>query len=153
VRDDHQENSMLTPAEVNRQWYESMWNGRREELIDQLMSADAVAHGLGAEPIRGSAGFKPFFRSFIAAVPDLHIEIVRMLVDGDMVATHIHSTGTHRGEGLGGPATNQRMAFDGMIISRVKNGQIVEGWNCIDFLTLYQQLGWVASPVQGPATS
>ena len=40
---------MLSPAEVNRQWYEEMWNGRREELIDVLMSEDAVAHGLGPE--------------------------------------------------------------------------------------------------------
>jgi steroid delta-isomerase-like uncharacterized protein len=144
---------MLSPAEVNRQWFETMWNERREDLIDQLMSPDAVAHGLGSGPIQGAAAFKPFFRAFIAAVPDLKLEIVRMIVEGDMVATHVHSTGTHRGDGLGGRATNKPVQFDGMIISRVKNGQIVEGWNCIDFLTLYQQLGWVASPVQEQPTS
>jgi steroid delta-isomerase-like uncharacterized protein len=138
---------MLSPVEVNRQWYEDMWNRRREDLIDVLMAADAVAHGLGAQPIQGAAGFKPFFRSFVQAVPDLKITIVRMISEGDLVATHIHTTGTHTGDGLG-PATNQPVAFDGMIISRVKDGQIVEGWNCIDFLTFYQQLGLVANPVR-----
>jgi len=138
---------MLSPVEVNRQWYDEMWNQRREELIDVLMSADAIAHGLGPEPINGSGAFKPFFRSFVQAIPDMKISIVRMLAEGDMVATHIHTTGTHTGDALG-PPTNKPIAFDGMIFTRVKNGQIVEGWNCIDFLTFYQQLGWVANPVR-----
>jgi len=138
---------MLSPAEVNRQWYEEMWNGRREDLIEVLMAHDAVAHGLGPQPIQGAAGFKPFYRSFVAAVPDLKLRILRMVSEGDMVATHIHSTGTHTG-GTMGPATGKPVEFEGMIFARVKNGQIVEGWNCIDFLTMYQQMGWVAAPVQ-----
>jgi len=137
---------MLSPVEVNRQWFEEMWNGRREELIDVLMASDAVAHGLGAEPIHGSAGFKPFFQAFLQAVPDLNITVVRMVCEGDMVATHIRSTGTHTGDSLG-KATDKPVAFEGMIFARVKNGQIVEGWNCIDFLTFYQQLGWVAGQI------
>ena len=47
-----------------------------------------------------------------------------------------------------GTPTNKVVAFDGMIIARVRGEQIVEGWNCIDFLTMYQQMGWVAAPVQ-----
>jgi hypothetical protein len=31
---------------------------------------------------------------------------------------------------------------------RVEHGQIVEGWNCFDMLSMYQQIGWVASPPQ-----
>jgi steroid delta-isomerase-like uncharacterized protein len=138
---------MLSPAEVNRQWYEEMWNRRREELIDVLMAPDAVAHGLGPQPIQGAAGFKPFFRAFIDAVPDLELKILRIVAEGDLVATHIHSTGTHTGQAFG-PPTNKPVAFDGMIFARVKNGQIVEGWNCIDFLAFYQQLGWVPDPVR-----
>lgn len=137
---------MLSPAEVSRQWYEEMWNGRREELIDALMSKDAVAHGLGPRSIQGAAGFKPFYRSFVAAIPDIKLQILRMVSEGDLVATHILATGTHTGDTLG-PATGKAVAFEGMIFARVKNGQIVEGWNCIDFLTFNQQLGRVANPV------
>ena len=33
------------------------------------------------------------------------------------------------------------------LMEQVQKGQIVQGWNCIDFLTMYQQLGWVSTPV------
>ena len=34
-----------------------------------------------------------------------------------------------------------------MTILRAENGQIVEGWNCFDFMTMYQQIGWLPNPV------
>lgn len=34
-----------------------------------------------------------------------------------------------------------------MTIARVRGGQLVEGWNVIDFLTMYQQIGWLPNPV------
>ena len=44
-------------------------------------------------------------------------------------------------------ATNRGADFWGMTMFRVKDGRLVEGWNAFDFLTMYQQLGWVKSPV------
>ena len=34
-----------------------------------------------------------------------------------------------------------------MTIARMKDGKIIQGWNTFDFLTMYQQLGWVPNPV------
>jgi len=39
------------------------------------------------------------------------------------------------------PPTGQRIDFEGVTIVRVVDGQIREGWNRFDFLTMYQQLG------------
>jgi predicted ester cyclase len=61
-------------------------------------------------------------------------------------AAHCHVTARHIGPTLGGPATNKPVQFWGMCIARVRDGQIVEGWNCFDFLSMYQQLGWVKNP-------
>ena len=33
-----------------------------------------------------------------------------------------------------------------MTILRIRDGLIVEGWNTYDFLSMYQQLGWVRNP-------
>ena len=60
---------------------------------------------------------------------------------------HCHVVARHVGSDLGGPATGALVDFWGMTIIRAENGRIVEGWNSFDFLTMYQQIGWVSSPV------
>jgi steroid delta-isomerase-like uncharacterized protein len=138
---------MSAPETVMRRWFEEVWNQRRESAMDDLMAPDALAHGLGQEPLRGTAAFKPFFRAFCQAFPDLHIDVLRSLTDGELVVCHFQATGRHTGDGIGGAPTNQPVSFQGMAILQVQRGQIVQGWNCIDFLTMYQQVGWVPSPV------
>jgi predicted ester cyclase len=81
------------------------------------------------------------------AFPDLHVDVLRTVTEGDMVVAHIHATGKHTGPGMGA-STDKAVAFDGMVMARVRDGQLVEGWNCIDFLTMYQQMEWVAQPIQ-----
>ena len=71
------------------------------------------------------------------------------LVEGDRVAALCHVTGRHVGDALGGKATGHSIDFWGTTIGRVENGKIVDGWNTFDFLTMYQQIGWVESPVVG----
>jgi predicted SnoaL-like aldol condensation-catalyzing enzyme len=139
----------MTSAEtVMHRWFDEVWNQRRDSAIDELMTPDAVAHGLGPEPVVGTAALKPFVRGFIGAFPDLQIRVVRCFSRDDLAAVHIHCTGTHTGDGLAGPPTERAVVFEGMVMARIRDGRIVEGWNCIDFLTMYQHLGWVSNPVQ-----
>jgi steroid delta-isomerase-like uncharacterized protein len=136
-----------SPDVVMRQWFQQVWNERREEAIDQLMAPGARVHGLAATPIDGPAGFKPFYQTLCAAFDDFQVDVVQTLVEGDRVAALCHVTARHTGDALGGPATGNTVDFWGTTIGRVENGRIVEGWNTFDFLTMYQQLGWVGSPV------
>jgi predicted SnoaL-like aldol condensation-catalyzing enzyme len=136
-----------TPDAVAREWFEEVWNKLDEKAIDRLMHPNAVAHGLGPQPIHGPAAFKPFFHSFKNALAGIKIDVVRTIVEGDMCAIQCRVAAKHAGPGLGGPATNKPVAFWGVSIVRVKDGQIVEGWNSFDFLTMYQQMGWIGNPV------
>jgi predicted ester cyclase len=138
-----------TPDAVMREWFQEVWNSRRVDAIDRLMASNAKVHGLAAEPIIGAGAFKPFHKTFCDSFPEFHIEVVQSLVDGDRVAVVCHVTGRHGGDALGGKATDKPVDFWGMTVGRVENGLIVEGWNSFDFLTMYQQIGWVASPVVG----
>lgn len=138
---------MADPDTVARRWFREVWDEGRESAIDELMSPDAVAHGLGGPPMRGPAEFKPFYRQFLNAFGDLEVQILRTVVQGDMVAAHCHVTARHVGEALGGPATNKPVEFEGMTMLRIVNGKIAEGWNAFDFLTMYQQMGWIKAPV------
>jgi steroid delta-isomerase-like uncharacterized protein len=134
----------MTPDIVVREWFEQVWTQQREEAVDRLMAPDALVHDLptpDGAPMRGPEAFKPFHRKFVAAFPDICIDVTRTLVDGDMVAAHCRVKVTHGGDGLGMMATGRTATISGICIARVQNGQIVEGWNSFDFLSLYQQLG------------
>ena len=136
----------MSPDAVVRAWFKEVWDEGREDAIDRLMAPDAVAHGLGPEPIRGPEGFKPYFRAIRGALGDLEIQIVQTLTDGDRVCAHCHVVARHVGDSLGAPPTDRRVDFEGMTIARIRDGRIVEGWNCFDFLSMYQQFGWVKNP-------
>jgi steroid delta-isomerase-like uncharacterized protein len=130
--------------EIAVSWFEHVWNRGDETAIDRLMSPSAKFHGLPSsdgEPIVGPAAFKPFFQSFRQAFPDIKVRVLRTVCEGDMVACHCGVTGTHSGPGLGVEPTGSPIHIDGMAIAVIRDGQIQEGWNCFDFMSLYQQVG------------
>lgn len=141
----------LTPASVMQRWFDELWNGGDESTIERLLHADGVIHGLptpDGEAIRGPAGFTPFYRAFRDAFPNLQIDIVHAVSEGDWTVAHCRVRATHDHDAFGVPATGHPIEFFGVAIGRVVGGQLVEGWNCFDFLTMYQQLG---VPMQLPA--
>jgi steroid delta-isomerase-like uncharacterized protein len=143
------------PVAVVRDWFDQVWNSGSEEAIARLLAADARMHGLPTpdnQPLVGPAGFTPFWRQFRSAFPDMRIEVERTVAEGEYVAVHCHVTGKHLGHGLGIAATQRPVELWGMGIARVRNGQILEAWNCYDFMSLYQQIGLL--PTAGaPATT
>src|SRR5262245_56378733 len=133
---------------VIRTWFEELWNQGKEATIDRLLAVDATVHGLPApddQPVRGRDGFKEFYRSFRAAFPDIQVAVERTVTEGNFVTAHCRVTGRQLGDLPGAPASGKPVEFWGMVIVRVDNGQITEGWNSFDFLGLYQQLGLLPS--------
>jgi predicted SnoaL-like aldol condensation-catalyzing enzyme len=134
-----------TPAEFVHSWFQEIWNDGDERAIDRLMAPRAVFHGLPSpdgRPIVGPAEFKPFFQSFRQAFPNIRVRVARTVTEGEMVAAHCHVTGAHLGPGpgVGIEPTLAPIDFWGMCMARVRDGQIQEGWNSFDFLSLYQQI-------------
>ena len=128
----------------SHRWFDEVWNKGRESAIDEMLAPDAVLHGLaeGGAGLRGPEGFKPFFRSIRAAFPDIEIQVEDVVSEGDLLAIRYSATMTHAGPGFGEP-TNRKLAVTGMSFSRMRDGQIVEGWNNWDQLSLLQQMGAV----------
>ena len=126
-----------------RRWFEEVWNKGREEAIDEMFAEDGLAHGLAdetGEPLRGATGFKPFFRNFRGAFPDIEVIVEDLIAEGDKVAARCRVRATHAGEGLGFAATKRPMEITGMTFVRVRDGKIVEAWNNFDFMGMFQQL-------------
>jgi len=129
-----------------RRWFQEVWNQGRTATIDELLADNAVVHGLGPEDLHGAAGFKPFYSAYRNAFPDVIINVDEMIAEGNNVAARWTGTGTHRGDGMGFPATNKHIQFHGITIVRVEHGKLVEGWNVFDQLGMLQQLGVVNLP-------
>jgi predicted ester cyclase len=56
--------------------------------------------------------------------------------------------GTHQGELMGIPPTNNQVTIAGMSIERVSGDKIVETWDNYDAMGLMQQLGVIPEPGQ-----
>lgn len=119
--------------------------------FDDVMAEDVVEHEElpGLAPTR--EGIKDFFRMYIAAFPDLHLEPEDVLTSGDKVVARVRATGTHRGEFLGTPPTGKSVDVQLIDIVRFgEDGLAREHWGVADMLTMMQQLGLVPEgpPVQ-----
>jgi steroid delta-isomerase-like uncharacterized protein len=129
---------------IVHRWFDEVWNNRREDLIEELLSEDSIAHGLldvsGKAP-RGHEGFKNLLYAFSNAFPDLRIIVDDVICENDFVVARCTVTGTHRGIGIGVDATGKQVNFTGLCMMKLSNGKIVEVWNQFDFINMYQQLG------------
>jgi predicted ester cyclase len=100
-------------------------------------------HGLVDEQgkeVRGVEAFKKFHRQFLSAFPDINVEVVDTISEGEKLVARCIVRGTHQGDGLGIKATGRKIEFAGACTVRIRNGKIVEAWNDFDFLTMHRQL-------------
>jgi predicted ester cyclase len=115
-------------------WMREVWNNGREDAIDEMMAPDAEIHGINEITSQGTPGFKQFFRSFREQFPQINIEVEEVVTQDDLETSRCTVNATN--------AMGQHVNFSGMTCVRIKDDQIVEGWNNFDFLSMYKQLGF-----------
>lgn len=124
------------------EWFDEVWNKGRAEAIDELFAEDGVAHGLvdaAGNELVGPAGYRPFFEAFKTAFPNLRVDVVDTICEGDKIVARCEVRGTHTGNALGMIASNRPVLFTGIAIVRVADGKIAEAWNNFDFQALHAQ--------------
>ena len=129
-------------------WYEEVWNKKREELIDEMLSPDVVSYGLTDNPteaVKGTEAFKKYWRNLIKIFPDIHVAVESTIAEEDRVVARCSVQATHLGEGLGIPPTGKRIYVTGMRIATFKDGKVIEAWNNFDYLGVFRQLGLLPS--------
>ena len=127
-------------------WFEEVWNRGNRQAIDELLAEDGVIHGLNdasGKPVQGIEAFREFHNQFRGAFPDITVTLEDVIAEGDKVVARCSVRGRHTGEHLGFSATNSPVEFEGVAITRIKDGKIVEAWNHFDFMEMNRQLGVV----------
>ena len=127
---------------VVRKYYEQLWNHAEVALIEACFAPDVHIQGHYV----GWDGLRDGLAEWRAAFPDIRHRVDHLVAEGDLVAAHIHFTGTHRGvfheEGLGPwEPTGRSVDVREMNVFRLAEGKVVEAWAVWDKVTFAQQLG------------
>ena len=129
--------SQETVETMTKVWMERVWNQQDNAAFDELMSDEFVSHGFRTSD---KPGWRSFHAVLRAAYSDIHITVEDQIVSGDKVASRWTGTMVHR-------ATVSPVTFSGMTILRVRNGQIVESWNSVDYLPMLKTLNLIPGDV------
>ncbi|OBB21084.1 ester cyclase [Mycolicibacterium setense] len=125
-------------------------NAHDEELLSQTVDAlfDPDVRMTTPLPMQatGVEAIKLVFTTLHRAFPDLHVEVVEMIAEGNAVAVRNTVTGTHKGgEYMGLPATGKSVTYNEIFIFRVEGGRVTETFGVVDVLTQMKQLGVLPS--------
>lgn len=118
-----------SPKEIGRQWFRDVWNLRRVDLIPQWLAPEAKGHLEGGVEIVGPDQFVHFQKMIFEVFPDIRIEVLNLLADGDDVCVLWVARATHSGRGMGLEPTQRRVEFRGTTWFHFQGGKIVEGWD------------------------
>lgn len=136
---------MTTMTEQNKKicltFLDEIHNKHNLDAIDTYVSKSVVSHDPMPEQKSGIKGVKETMEIFRSAFPDKHITINDSMAEHDKVMVKLTCFGTHKGDFMGVPATDNPIEYEEVLIFRMKDGKIVEHWAVADAMALLQQLG------------
>lgn len=121
-------------------WYEA-FDKNNPALIDKILSPNWVDIPAAPHQPAGPAGAKAILAELWETFPDFKIKIEDTLYDGNKVIVRSMLTGTQKGEFLGVPAKNGKLAIQAIDIHEFKDGKILRTWHTEDWLTGLHQMG------------
>jgi predicted ester cyclase len=133
--------SSANKALVRRFFEEGLGRGNLD-LVDELVAPGSVMHNpliLDAPPRSG--GVEMLRRAF----PDLSVEVLDLIAEGDRVAAFLRLSGTNTGAYRRGDATHRHASMRAFFIWRIANGRLAESWGVADRFDFLQQLGIIGS--------
>jgi predicted ester cyclase len=116
-----------------RRLIEEVFNGGHLEIIDELYAPELIPAA------------RRWIAPFRASFPDVHMEIVELIAEGDKVVGRFTCSATHLGEWLGHAPTGRRFErVDEVTIFRLREGRIVHAWSLEDTLARLRQIGLIS---------
>jgi predicted ester cyclase len=113
-----------------RRFVEEAVNGGQDELVDELFTSEAAAFA--------GDWFGAFRRSF----PDLRMDLVELIGEGESVVGRFTCSATHLGDWRGHPPTRRRFEdVDEVYFFTFAGDRIAAVWGIEDNVDRYRQLG------------
>lgn len=101
-------------------------------IVDSAFSADYIAHA-GEKTHTGHKFIKQFTKQVRTAIPDVKIIKIEILSQADNVLTWQRTlSGTHKADLQGIPASNKKIKWYEIVVSRFDKDKIIEEWLASD---------------------
>jgi steroid delta-isomerase-like uncharacterized protein len=124
-----------------RRFYDEFYNGKDLESMDKFFASDYVHHPADLPSRRMDyEEFKTREIQFLNAFPDLKRDIEDQVAEGDRVATRSILMGKQTRALPNLPAKGKTIEVRSIVIYRIADGKIAEGWECYDSLSMMMQL-------------
>jgi steroid delta-isomerase-like uncharacterized protein len=131
--------------EYEQRFIDEAWNSGNYDIIEESVSEDYVGHWFDIEEEDVDRdGLEAFIRSARDGFSDFHMDVEFMLAEDEMIAVGFTVEGTHDGEFMGIPPTDEYGSSPGILVHKIdEDGMVIEGWAVWDALGQMQQLGVV----------
>jgi predicted ester cyclase len=117
------------------------WNGGDESLLQAAIAPNFIDHTLPAGRPQGPQGPAFASKNFRAAVPDLSVEVRKMVVAGDYVTVQLDFRGHFTGNFGQTKGNGQAIDFIATDLLKITDGRITDNWHIEDNLTLLSKMG------------
>jgi predicted ester cyclase len=122
-------------------WTFERINARDLDALRQVWTPDTVER-FPTGALHGPEEISAYFKEAFAALPDWHLEPVKIVEQGDDVFVHWQLTGTHSGGPFQGIApTGKRIILDGMDHFVVRDGVVVSNFVVFDQMQFARAIG------------
>jgi steroid delta-isomerase-like uncharacterized protein len=129
----------VSNAELIR-WSFDQLNNHDVSGLKPFWTADTVER-FPDRTCRGTEEIASYFEDTFAALPDMRIEPISIVGQGDDVFAHWHLTGTHTGAVQGIEGTGKRIELDGIDHFVLRDGKVVSNFVVFDQMQYSRQLG------------
>jgi C-1 hydroxylase len=112
-----------------------------EATLRAVVGDDMVSHGALGD-VHGADGFVGIMlRNVRGGFPDVRVELVSLIEEGDMLSFRLDGSGTHLGPFLGVAPTGRVTRIRGIHHVKVRDHRIVEHWQGPDILAMLVDMG------------
>jgi predicted ester cyclase len=125
---------------IVHKFLQTVLNRRDPSAVADTCDRNFAWHGGTLGEARGLSAYQNALAGLFIAFPDLEVQVLDTIAEGDRVVIRFTMSGTHLGEFKGIPPTQKRVVGDGTNTYRLENSRIVEEWWQGDVLSLLQQM-------------
>ena len=111
--------------------------------FEELVAEDVVNHSAPPGSSKGPDGMIHFLQNVLrTGFPDLSVEILDQVAEGDLVTTRKAIHATHSGDFMGIPPTGKKVIINVIDMIRLRQGKYVEHWGMSNLSDVIAQLSF-----------